>query len=607
MIPFSKVLLFLLTLFCFADVGVLGKTLPAPETLLRDGEECQKALYRSKEKMKYRHNWLRCIDSFQKTAEKYPESDQAPRALFKAAEMYSKLNTYSGQEQDLDDALGLYRHLVDRYPKNFLADDAQYRIGEIYYEEKNDLTQAYVEFLKVDIKFPSGDMRPKAKLMLDKLSAVLSKKESQRQGKREEGKPEGLTEVQGIRYWSTPSYTRVVIDLERPIQYDSHLLNADPNLKKPRRLYVDLAGAHVSSDIDTNIPIGDGLLTAARAGQYTQDKVRVVLDIQSIGGYKIFPLHDPFRIVIDVRGVEGKETQKQEEKAVEKEEEKKRAEEAEKELDTESKPGAAKEPPKAEAKLDRKRVRKGIRKEKKPDESVSLARQLGLGVRKIVIDPGHGGKDPGTYLNGEVEEKDLVLNFAKVLSQKIKEKIGCEVVLTRDKDLFVPLERRTALANTQKADIFISLHINAHKQADVNGLETYFLNMATDERAVMVAARENATSEKNISDLQKILNDLMLNTKISESSKLAHEVQKGMLREVRKKYDKVKDLGVKQAPFYVLIGAEMPAILVETGFITNPTERKRLLSKPYLESLSEGIVTGIGRYVKGMEVVYKGR
>jgi N-acetylmuramoyl-L-alanine amidase len=131
----------------------------------------------------------------------------------------------------------------------------------------------------------------------------------------------------------------------------------------------------------------------------------------------------------------------------------------------------------------------------------------------------------------------------------------------------------------KKADLFISLHINAHKQTNIHGLETYFLNMATDKRAVMVAARENATSEKNISDLQTILNDLMLNTKINESSRLAHKVQKGMIFRIKKRHKKVKSLGVKQAPFYVLIGAEMPAILVETGFITNSTERKRLLSQ----------------------------
>ena len=168
------------------------------------------------------------------------------------------------------------------------------------------------------------------------------------------------------------------------------------------------------------------------------------------------------------------------------------------------------------------------------------------------------------------------------------------------------LERRTAFANMKKADLFISLHINAHKQKNIHGLETYFLNMATDKRAVMVAARENATSEKNISDLQTILNDLMLNTKISESNRLAYEVQKGMIFHIKKRYKKVKSLGVKQAPFYVLIGAEMPAILVETGFITNPTERKRLLSQKYLESLANGIVRGINSYIKSIDEAYKG-
>jgi N-acetylmuramoyl-L-alanine amidase len=162
------------------------------------------------------------------------------------------------------------------------------------------------------------------------------------------------------------------------------------------------------------------------------------------------------------------------------------------------------------------------------------------------------------------------------------------------------LERRTAIANMKKADLFISLHINAHPDKRIRGLETYFLNMATDERSVVVAARENATSEKNISDLQTILNDLMLNTKIQESSRLAHDVQKGMVTNVDRWYTRVRNLGVKQAPFYVLVGAEMPAILVETGFITNSTERKRLASRRYQEKLAEGICDGIKAYMKSI-------
>jgi N-acetylmuramoyl-L-alanine amidase len=608
-LPQTAALLLLAAAFLLAQAGgVWAKATPlGPEALLKSAEECQRSLYAAKEKQKYRHNWLLCIERFQAVAARFPQSEHAPRSLFLAASMYSRLHVISGKEQDLDEAIKLYRLVAERYPENHLADDAQYRIGEIFYEGKNDLTQAYVEFLKVDIKFPSGDMRPKARAMLDKLSGVLSKKDAQRSEKPENSGSADLTDVHGIRHWSTPNYTRVVIDLSKPVKYESHILKEDPSQKKPRRLYVDLKGTHVRSEINTTIPIGDGLLKGARGAQFARDTVRVVLDINSIGGYKIFPLHDPFRIVIDVQGVEEKDAkEKADREKADREKADREIPDKEIEEKKKEKEVVPAEPPKT-AKLDRSRVRRGIRKEKEPDKSVSLARQLGLGVRKIVIDPGHGGKDPGCFVGEGIEEKNIVLSLAKVIAEKVREKLHCEAVLTREKDQFLPLERRTAFANTQKADLFISLHINAHKQESVQGLETYFLNMATDERAVMVAARENATSEKNISDLQKILNDLMLNTKISESSKLAHEVHKGVLLNVRKRFDKVRDLGVKQAPFYVLIGAEMPAVLVEVGFITNPAEKKRLLSKPYMDTMAEGIVAGIGRYVKEIEMVNRGR
>jgi len=551
----------------------VGKTSGKPQDLLEEGDRCRNALYESKKKIKYRHHWLHCIDQYRDLAADYPKSDQAAWALYKAARMYTKLYRYSGLEEDLDDAIELFKRVVNAYPDHRLADDAQYRIGEIYRNEKKDLTQAYVEFLKVDIKFPSGDMRPRARSQLDELAAILTQRDSsQEQVKEAISKATGLAKVENIRHWSTPNYTRVVIDLERPVAYSSNLLKADPRHKKPRRLYMDLKDSYVSSDIESSIPIRDGLLQRARAAQYSENAVRVVLDINSIDGYKVFHLHDPYRIVVDVRGSDTKE-EKKEEKVV---------------------------------KAETRRPRKGIRKAPKPDQGVSLARQLGLNVRRIVIDPGHGGKDPGCFHKGGIKEKNIVLKLAKILAKKVEQRLHCEAVLTRTKDVFMPLEKRTAFANVKKADLFISLHINAHKQANVYGLETYFLNIATDERAVMVAARENATSEKNLSDLQAILNDLMLNTKISESSRLAHEVQKGMIENTGKRYKSVKDLGVKQAPFYVLIGAEMPAILVETGFITNPTERKRLLSDQYLNSIADGIVSGIEGYVEGIDRIYLG-
>jgi N-acetylmuramoyl-L-alanine amidase len=547
------------------------KTKAGPATLLTRADKCREALDKSSKKRKYRNNWLKCIGLYKKVYKVYPKSNQAAWALYHSGNLYTGLYRYSGRSKDLNEALALYRSLAGKHKKHSLADDAQYKIGEIYYKSRKDPAQAYVEFLKVEVNFPSGDMRPKAKKMLARLSVTLSKKDEKKgQGIASSSKSKRVP-VKDIRYWSTPNYTRVVIDAQGPVKYTHHLLKADPGHKKPRRLYLDLKNARVPKNIDSVVPIKDDLLRMARAGQYTKNTVRVVLDIEKIGGYNVFHLYDPFRIVVDVRRF---------------------------------KKGATRIRPELASK--KRGVRKGIRKEKKPAKTVSLARQLGLNVKRIVIDPGHGGKDPGCRVGGRYKEKNITLKIARFLAEKLRKKLGCEVFLTRNKDMSLSLERRTAIANMKKADLFISLHVNAHRDRRIHGLETYFLNMATDERAVMVAARENATSEKNISDLQTILNDLMLNTKINESSRLAHNVQKGMVANTKKAYKRIKSLGVKQAPFYVLIGAQMPAILVEVGFLSNSTERKRLLSAKYQQRVAEGIYSGISSYIRSIDKAYQG-
>ncbi len=224
----------------------------------------------------------------------------------------------------------------------------------------------------------------------------------------------------------------------------------------------------------------------ARAGQYKPDTVRVVMDIKSFKTYEIFSLDEPFRIVIDVWG-EGE---------------------------------AAPRPPQQQAavKLPSGKIPPG-----------SIARSLALGVSRIVIDAGHGGKDPGAkgYCS-KAREKDITLSIAKRLKKKLETRLGCEVIMTRRRDQFLTLEERTAFANTKDADLFISIHVNAHRNKRAYGVETYFLNLATDEDAIRVAAMENATSTKNISDLQTILMDLMQNAKINESSRLASHVQTQM-------------------------------------------------------------------------------
>ena len=225
-----------------------------------------------------------------------------------------------------------------------------------------------------------------------------------------------------------------------------------------------------------------------------------------------------------------------------------------------------------------------------------------MGVKRIVIDPGHGGKDKGASGKNGLYEKNINLKIAKKLSQRIKQDLDMEVLLTRDSDHFIPLEERTAIANTKHADLFVSIHVNASPNPQAEGFETYFLNLATDEESIRVAAFENATSTKRISDMQKILKDLMLNTKIDESSRLAGHVQQNVVQVLNEKYSPVKNLGVKQAPFYVLIGAQMPAILIETSFISNERERERLSQDDYLDQIVEGLLKGIEGYIKEIKL-----
>jgi N-acetylmuramoyl-L-alanine amidase len=217
----------------------------------------------------------------------------------------------------------------------------------------------------------------------------------------------------------------------------------------------------------------------------------------------------------------------------------------------------------------------------------------------VVIDPGHGGKDAGAQWQG-LKEKDLTLDLARRVAAKLRKMLGAQVLLTRSGDTYLDLEERTAFANTSDADLFVSIHANAAPSHRLHGVETYFLNLASDEESMRVAARENATTTRSISDLQVILNDLMLNSKINESNRLARSVHKGLLRQTRKRA-KVHDLKVKQAPFYVLIGARMPSILVEVGFLTNPTENRLLRNKRYRDTVAQGIAEGIVNYVKQLK------
>jgi N-acetylmuramoyl-L-alanine amidase len=651
--------LILTLIFCLGGLlGINASEAATPKAEYYKAEACYRELRTDSQKRKYRHHWIRCIEKFQNVHQLDPSGPYAAAGLYMSAELYRELSKYSGKASDVREALDLYERIVNRFPKSGYrqkaeramrklsaqnssqkttirkdtnkkkssaaatdaAKDAYYSAETCYNELRNDskikkfrhhwlrciekfhavyrhepsgpwaaaglymtaklyqelykwskndadLDSARDTFEQVTVEFPDSRYRQKAAGILASLpDETQAASSAGTQDQREITEPKlmnnstnGRVTVSGLRFWSNPNYTRVVIDTDRETAFSSHLLKKDPSINKPQRLYVDLSNSRLGKHIKKLYPIDDDLLSDARAGQNTPTSVRVVVDIKSFKTYEIFSLKDPFRIVIDLTGTGASQT-------------------------------APKLPPVP------------LPDDGSKDPPGALARQLALGVSRIVIDPGHGGKDYGApgYIKG-VHEKNVVLALSKRLAKKIRQEIKCEVILTRSRDKYLTLEERTAFANTKSADLFISIHTNSHRNRRAYGIETYFLNLATDDEAIRVAAFENATSAKNISDLETILNDLMQNSKIHESSRLAVHTQSSLVNHLKKKkWSRIKDKGVKQAPFYVLLGAQMPSILIETSFISNPRECKRLTNAKYQDRLSEAIVMGIKKYIKEM-------
>jgi N-acetylmuramoyl-L-alanine amidase len=233
----------------------------------------------------------------------------------------------------------------------------------------------------------------------------------------------------------------------------------------------------------------------------------------------------------------------------------------------------------------------------------SLIRALGLKIGKIVIDPGHGGHDTGTIGPNGLEEKDLVLEVGRRLGKLLETRLGAEVVYTRKDDTFIPLETRTAIANQERADLFISIHANSSHDSAARGVETYYLNFTSSPEALEVAARENAVSEKSIYELQDLVKKIALKEKIEESREFASDVQQSLHSGLAVKSPDIRDRGVKKAPFIVLIGANMPSILAEISFVSNPSDERHLETSEYRQRIAESLYRGVARYVNGLSGV----
>ncbi|MFA7348205.1 MAG: N-acetylmuramoyl-L-alanine amidase [Desulfurivibrionaceae bacterium] len=533
---------------------------------------------------KDRSRWLTSVTAFRSIYTAAPTHRVAPKSLFMLGKIHQAMFQQSGKSRDLDQAIASYEELGAKYAGNFLADDAFFILGAIYLAEKKDPARAAKAYTKIIAIYPEGDMAAAAEEQLLRIKQGATAPEpppgvepgekcitpqvaSEPPPIDPAAKKSGMATVLPIRHWSNNRYTRLIVETTGPVAFKHQALSGDE--ASQRRIYIDLHNSRLSPENVKTIPIEDGLLRQVRNAQFDPKTVRVVLDTQTkISDYKVFTLADPFRVVIDVMSSDGAP------------------------------------PDKAPTSGAREKIAGKEKKGRtaKKAESPTLAKQLGLGIKKIVIDPGHGGKDPGTCSPSGLKEKDIVLDVALRVAKILKEKLGCEVILTRDRDVFIPLEERTAIANAKEADLFLSIHVNAAPNHEARGIETYVLDLASNKDAMRLAAMENATSAKQISDLQSILLDLMQNSKINESLKLAGLVQEKMVNGLNKKFNDVPNLGVKKAPFVVLIGAQMPAILTEIAFLSNPEEEKRLKDEAYLAGVANHISGGVAQYVESMSL-----
>jgi len=527
-------------------------------------------LLKSAQLQRQRANWEKIIRRFDRYVDQHPNAADSAKAMFLKARTWDGLSRASGGSEDAREAISQYLEMVDRYPQNVLTDDALFAAGQIAEERLNDQAAAYRYYRWLVDQLPSGDMVKRAKARLAELP---------------EPDPEPVPvpkttaysvaadspRLEKIRYWSGPEYTRVVFDLNAPVVAKPHLLKGE----RPR-LYFDLLYTDMSPQLQQNLPILNGLVQRVRTSRFDEQQIRVVLDLNRVLEYKFVTLENPYRLVVDLLG-----------------------------SPTVSSGGSTTANVGSDARSDDS-IADILNRLPKQQSVLHVPQQRkDNGIRLIVIDAGHGGRDPGAIGPNGVMEKDVTLSLAKALAKALRDQLNVKVLLTRSDDRFLELRERTAYANKVGADLFISLHANASKSSRVYGLETYFLNLTKNSQAAEVAARENGTSMQDVNKLEAILFDLMANAKINESSRLAAKVQQAMVAGLRPHYSRIKDLGVRQGPFHVLLGATMPSVLVEAAFISNSREEKRLANKNYQKRVAAAIVNGVKNYAATIDQVAK--
>jgi len=553
----------------------------------------------------------RVIAAYEALVRQHPTSGYCDNALWQGGNVALLAFQRFGDDADRKTATRLFTRLVKEYPSSKLVKGAR--------EALATPLPAVASAASVPTRGETAPAGSDADFGRKKSPAMT---DSQKSGS--DPIAGSMTTLKEVSRTMLPDGVRVIMNLDAEVAYHQE------EIANPRRLFFDLKGVKTATNLqDVTLKFDGDVVKEVRLGRHPQNTTRLVIDLDGIASYTVYPLYSPYRLVVDLQrsGPPAHD-------AVHPGSMMTRMNAAKPfvtpalNVDTKTptagvslgdmKPPAAPPPPPPAPAVRQTRVdtATGIDAAPLPSKQVgshtppvapaansngkfSLSRQLGLSVSRIVIDAGHGGHDPGARGSG-INEAELTLDVAQRLQRLLEKQPGFEVVMTRDADEFIPLQERTAIANREGADLFLSIHANASRNAQAHGIETYFLNFANNPEAEAVAARENAASGQAMHSLPDIVKAIALNNKINESRDFAATVQKSMVKRLNSKNHAVRDLGVKQAPFVVLIGATMPSVLAEISFLTNKQDGTQLKTQAYRQQIAQALFEAIQNYQQSL-------
>ncbi len=510
------------------------------------------------------------IDAFQRVHRTTPVSGYCDDALYHAAQIYQAMIDRFGDRPYRAQAIAAYRYMAREYPQSKWSKQALAVAAAL---ERGAPAGKAPRAPVAPAPFPPAGEPAAVPVKAAPPAAVKHRPRTILEPPNPPSQSQGAAAVTGIRHHSGLYATRIVLVLDRQVRIKYDLL------QKPERLYFDLFDSRVAKQFIRGVAVNidDDLIKTARLAQNRSNKARLVLDLKRSVVMDLLWLDNPARLAIDIRDPNAPKIQRAEQRAPAIE----TAAAAKQAIELASpKPAAT-----------------------TAGGKHSLIRALGLKVSRIVIDAGHGGHDTGSIGRGGLREKDVVLDIAQRLGDLLEERLGADVVYTRTNDEFVPLEERTRIANEEQADLFVSVHCNSAHDRSVRGIETYYLNFTTDSWALNVASRENAAADRSVHDLQDLVSKIALQEKIDESREFATKIQKELHGGLSLHSASVKNRGIRKAPFMVLIGAKMPAVLAEIGFLSNKADENLMKTGAYRAEVAEYLFEGIVSYAGSLGTI----